>query len=208
MVQISAGRGPKEVVKVVAELARLLPQHLKRRGATVGPLTWGVGRRSVVFEVDGIDLRIWLGTHERVDPVRGKGRRKRWFVDVRALRTDEPPDPFDSSKITFFTARSGGPGGQHVNTTSSAVRAVYEPTGWQVRVTSERSQRRNRKEAIRRLRALHTQECASWRGKLVGRLQHAHDDLLRGGPAVTWVDGPDGWEPMAVYPRNDLRPIP
>ena len=80
MVQISAGRGPKEVVKVVAELARLLPQHLKRRGATVGPLTWGVGRRSVVFEVDGIDLRIWLGTHERVDPVRGKGRRQgvRW----------------------------------------------------------------------------------------------------------------------------------
>jgi ribosome-associated protein len=50
------------------------------------------------------------------------------------------------------TFRAGGPGGQHQNTTESAVRLVHEPTGATVVARDERSQHRNRKLALQRLR--------------------------------------------------------
>lgn len=71
--------------------------------------------------------------------------------------TDDPiPIPEDDdallSECRVETFRAGGPGGQHQNTTESGVRLVHEPTGERVEARDERSQHRNKKLALARLR--------------------------------------------------------
>ena len=71
--------------------------------------------------------------------------------------TDDPipiPDDDDAllSECRVETFRAGGPGGQHQNTTESGVRLVHEPTGERVEARDERSQYRNKKLALGRLR--------------------------------------------------------
>ena len=56
--------------------------------------------------------------------------------------------------MRFETLRAGGPGGQHQNTTDSAVRAVHLPTGIVVTARNERSQHRNKAIALKRLEAM------------------------------------------------------
>lgn len=71
--------------------------------------------------------------------------------------SDDPiPIPEDDgallSQCRVETFRAGGPGGQHQNTTESGVRLVHEPTGERVEARDERSQHRNKKLALARLR--------------------------------------------------------
>lgn len=71
--------------------------------------------------------------------------------------TDDPiPIPEDDDALLaecrVETFRAGGPGGQHQNTTESGVRLVHEPTGERVEARDERSQHRNKKLALARLR--------------------------------------------------------
>lgn len=73
-----------------------------------------------------------------------KGRKKRVVIP----RSDE--DLLAQCRVETF--RAGGPGGQHQNTTESAVRLTHEPTGVTMTCRQERSQHRNRKIALRRLR--------------------------------------------------------
>jgi len=56
--------------------------------------------------------------------------------------------------LRFETLRAGGPGGQHQNTTDSAVRVLHRPTGLVVTARDERSQHRNKALALRRLEAM------------------------------------------------------
>jgi protein subunit release factor B len=177
-VVVSAGRGPEEVRGFVADLAAWMLAH-DPDGEQLE-----VAAGSVVLRL-GAWVRPWLGTHELVDPVRGRGRRRRWFCTVASL-VDPVLEPFDPDAIEVRADRSGGPGGQHVNTRSSAVRATYLPAGWTVRVAEERSQHRNRAEALRRLAAMHrarreerdrARRREGWR---------VHDRVQRGDPVRRW----------------------
>lgn len=76
---------------------------------------------------------------------RPKHKRKNWFFNGRLYEFDERQ--FDSD-ITFRTCRASGAGGQHVNTTDSAVIATHTATGVSVRVESERSQHANKRIAV------------------------------------------------------------
>ncbi|MFT4531884.1 MAG: peptide chain release factor [Thalassolituus oleivorans] len=71
----------------------------------------------------------------------GERRKEITAIDLKVL----------ANEVDVETMRSGGPGGQHVNKTSSAVRLTHRPTGIQVRVESDRSQHRNRQLAMERL---------------------------------------------------------
>lgn len=75
----------------------------------------------------------------------GKKRRKKRVVIPKS-------DEKLLAQCTMETFRAGGPGGQHQNTTESAVRLTHEPTGVVMTCRQERSQHRNRKIALRRLR--------------------------------------------------------
>lgn len=76
------------------------------------------------------------------------------YIDVRIYREPEAKEfVFNEEDIIFKPAKSSGPGGQHVNTTDSAVRALHVPTQFETQITSERSQHINKAMAIEVLRA-------------------------------------------------------
>jgi peptide chain release factor len=83
----------------------------------------------------------------------GKGRRN-WYVAVHRLEPPRSPVVLDPAHVRCETMRAGGPGGQHQNTTDSAVRAVHGPTGLSATARDGRSQHQNRKRALERLAAL------------------------------------------------------
>ena len=162
VLQVSSGTGPEEVRRFVARLAGSLLERCEERGLSVREvITHGdeAAPRSVEVIVEGDAPRLLggeVGTHALIEPSRGRASRKRWFAGVSmhplAAEGEAPacakPDVTD---LEITAARSGGPGGQHVNKTATAVRVFHKPSGIGVRVTTERSQRANIKLAVQRI---------------------------------------------------------
>jgi peptide chain release factor len=92
---------------------------------------------------------------------------------------------FAEADVDFVACRTGGPGGQHRNKASTAVRATHRPSGLVVVVDTERQFSQNRRLALERIRARLAQEDQdSDRAALTGRWR-IHDDLVRGNPVRT-----------------------
>lgn len=185
---ITAGTGPVEVCRFVADLAAVLSEACAAAGPVHDTLVIGPTEapRSVTLTVTAVPPG-WVGTHLLVDPSRGRGARRRWFAGVSESPAPVPSGPaIDPRDVTVTAIRSGGPGGQHVNTTASAVRAVHGPTGLSVRVDSERSQHANRRHALDRLaHALHERAVAQ-AARARARARATHHRLVRGAPVRTW----------------------
>ncbi|UXM93913.1 peptide chain release factor H [Bartonella sp. HY329] len=86
-------------------------------------------------------------------PRRPNHKRKNWFIGVNRIDDLmlEPDIAINQCDIRFETLRAGGPGGQHQNTTDSAVRVIHLPTGFMTVAREERSQHRNKAIAVKRL---------------------------------------------------------
>ncbi len=188
---ITAGSGPEIAQRFVALLADHLAGALPERGLTLlgrsAPdprcrlLLVGGPARARLGDVLGVHALLHRG------PARSRQARKRWFVEVQMSPAHIEPPPLDLTEVRVRMDRSGGPGGQNVNTRATAVRAIHLPTGLQVRAAGERSQARNRAEALRRLAALHDARSVALRGAADRERWLARRSLTRGGAVSTWV---------------------
>ncbi len=191
-IQITAGRGPEECCFAVAQILKKMLKECKAQGCYCEVLHREKSHingnlHSASLWVDTKNnaniLKDWIGTIQWTSqsPFRKNHKRKNWFVGVFELASESLGD-FDWKEVKYQTYRSSGPGGQHVNKTSSAVRAVHEPTGIAVEAQDTRSQLQNKKLANERLqRAWH--EAQMERIKLAQANEwNNHLDLERGNP--------------------------
>jgi peptide chain release factor len=123
----------------------------------------------------------WIGN----STLRPEHKRKNWFVGVQ--RVPVPPYVIFSEKdVRIETLKASGPGGQHVNTTESAVRAVHIPTGLTAMARDERSQNANRKRAQERLSILIARLEQRQLAKAQKQRWDAHNELVRGNPVKVY----------------------
>jgi peptide chain release factor len=191
---LSAGRGPRECGWAVAELLRRLEADAGRHGLATQRVEAVAGDRpgnfrSVLIRVDGAGAAgfatSWTGTlcWQAPSPYRSGTGRKNWYVIAEPCHVGVPHTPFAEADVDIVGCRTGGPGGQHRNKVSTAVRATHRPSGMVVVVDTERQFSQNRRLALERLRArLRERDRSSGRAAVTDRW-HVHDHLVRGNPA-------------------------
>ena len=161
VLQISAGQGPAECRVFVPLLAEVIRREAAERGLSCLPLTASSPPKeagSLRFSVKGEGLDAfrasWEGTVKWIwqSTLRPRWPRKNWFVKVTFFDfSPEDSGQLKPADLKIETCRASGPGGQHVNTTDTAVRIVHLPTQVAVTASEERSQTRNRALALLRL---------------------------------------------------------
>jgi peptide chain release factor len=152
---VTAGRGPAECALAVPLVLREMEREAAAAGLDFGAET-GAGASAlacVAGEGAAAFARGWVGPLRWIvkSPLRPGHGRKNWFLAVHELTPPAQPPALDPADLRFEALRAGGPGGQHQNTTQSAVRVVHLPSGCSVTARDERSQHRNRALAIERL---------------------------------------------------------
>ena len=161
IIQITSGRGPTECCWVVAQVLKRFLEELKKINIAhkIIQREKGIENRtlqSVTIQLEGKDLKLflkdWLGTIQWVgkSKTRVYHKRKNWFIGIFEL-PELKQVKLNDKDITYQATKSSGPGGQHVNKVSSAIRAIHKPTNTQVLVMDSRSQHQNKKIAKIRL---------------------------------------------------------
>ena len=192
LLQLSSGQGPIECCKALGLSLKAIEKECRTNRVSVEVIQAvsandGGCFKSILLELKSGDeaakriANSWQGAMLWIcqSQFRPKHKRKNWFFSGQMYELNETTL---SHGVTFQSCRASGAGGQHVNTTDSAVRAIHTETGVSVRVESERSQHSNKRLAkallFQKLEALKEeqmtqQERVRWQ---------QHWDVQRGSP--------------------------
>lgn len=190
IVRISAGVGGLDAQDFAAMLERMYLRWSEKSGMKADTLERSTnddaGIKTVVLEISGPfaygKMRSENGVHRlvRLSPFNADNLRQTSFALVEVLPKIDTPDEIaiDPNDLRIDVYRSGGKGGQGVNTTDSAVRVTHIPTGITVAIQNERSQIQNKETALKILRS-----------KLLAMKLEQHAEALsdlRAGESANW----------------------
>ncbi|MEO6216978.1 MAG: peptide chain release factor H [Sphingomonas sp.] len=196
ILHLSSGQGPEECQWVVAQLAAAFAREAVVQGLeceSIEPVTGPsssallriIGSDNEAFVAARTGTIRWIGT----SPFRPAHKRKNWFVAVTRAPEVESVAEFRDADVQYQAFRSSGPGGQHVNTTDSAVRATHIPTGLATVSQDQRSQFANKKIARLKLAMVFDERRRQGSADSKRALWNRNHELERGN-AVRTYEGP------------------
>lgn len=196
--EINAGAGGTESCDWASMLARMYVRWAEKKGYKVELQSESAGDeagiKSASYKISGHNAYGWLksesGVHRlvRISPFDSAAKRHTSFTSVKVYPVvdDNIEIEVNPSEIRIDTYRSSGAGGQHVNTTDSAVRITHHPTGIVV-TSSEKSQHQNRDIAMKALKSRLYQMELDKRSALVNEVHENAGDAGWGNQIRSYV---------------------